>query len=60
MQLKINAEVNKLLAAKAIQERLTALDNVVSPTKLEAFATRVQREYEANAKLVREAGIKAD
>jgi len=60
VQLKINAEVNKLLAAKDIQDRLTTLDNVVSSTKVETFASRVQREYEANAKLVREAGIKAD
>jgi tripartite-type tricarboxylate transporter receptor subunit TctC len=60
LQAKINAEINKILAAKDVQERLLALDNVVSPASVEAFAARVQREHEANARLVREAGIKLD
>lgn len=57
---RINAEIYKLLSTKDVQERLSALDNVVSPTTVEAFAARVQREHEANARVVREAGIKAD
>lgn len=60
VQAKINAEVGKLLAAKDVQERLSGLDNVVSPASVEAFAARVKREHDANARLVREAGIKAD
>jgi len=57
---KLNAEINKLLADKDVQERLAKLDNVVSPTSIDAFTMRVQREYDANAAVVREAGIKAD
>ena len=60
LQLRINAEVNKLLALKEVQERLAGLDNVVSPASVEAFAARVQHEHEANARVVREAGIKPD
>jgi tripartite-type tricarboxylate transporter receptor subunit TctC len=60
VQAKINAEVNKLLATKEVQERLAGLDNIVSPATVDAFSARVQREYEANARVVREAGIKPD
>jgi len=60
VQLKINAEVNKLLATKEVQERLAGLDNVVSPATVDAFAARVQHEHDANAKVVKEAGIKPD
>jgi tripartite-type tricarboxylate transporter receptor subunit TctC len=57
---KLNAEVNKLLADKDVQERLAKLDNVVSPATIDAFTTRVQHEHEANARVVREAGIKVE
>ena len=57
---RYNVEINKLLADKAVQERLTSLDNVVSPASIEAFTASVQHEYESNAQVVREAGIKAD
>jgi tripartite-type tricarboxylate transporter receptor subunit TctC len=57
---RINKEVNLLLADKTVQDRLTKLDNVVSPATVEAFGQRVRREYEANAKVVKEANIKAD
>lgn len=60
LQLRINAEVNKLLAAKDVQERLVALDNVMSTGSVDSFAARVRQEHEANAKVVREAGIKPD
>src|SRR2546423_1644896 len=57
---KLNAEINKLLADKDVQERLAKLDNMVSPTSIDAFTMRVQREYDANAAVVRQAGIKVD
>lgn len=57
---RFNAEVNKLLADKGVQERLAKLDNVVSPTTPEAFAARVRSEHAANARVVREAGIQVD
>jgi tripartite-type tricarboxylate transporter receptor subunit TctC len=57
---RLNAEINKVLAEKDVKDRLANLDNVVSPSTIEAFTLRVQREYEANAKVVREAGIKLD
>ncbi|MDB5998619.1 MAG: tctC [Rhizobacter sp.] len=60
VQVRLNTEINKLLADKTVQERLTSLDNVVSPASIEAFTARVQHEYESNAQVVREAGIKAD
>lgn len=58
LQLRINAEFNKLLAAKDIQERLAKLDLVVSAASVDAFAARVRQEHEANARVVREAGIR--
>lgn len=60
IQQRLNTEINKWLADKAVQESLTRLDNVVSPATPEAFAARVQHEYEANARVVREAGIKTE
>ncbi|QPF71618.1 tripartite tricarboxylate transporter substrate binding protein [Roseateles sp. DAIF2] len=60
VQLKINAEFNKLLAAKEVQERLAKLDSFVATGSVEAFAARVRQEHEANARVVQEAGIKAD
>jgi len=57
---RLNAEVNKLLADKDIQERLARLDNLVSPGSTEQFTAQVQREFEANARVVKEAGIRVD
>lgn len=57
---RLNAEVNKLLADKEVQERLAKLDNIVSPSTPEQFAARLQREHDANARVVKDAGIKLD
>jgi tripartite-type tricarboxylate transporter receptor subunit TctC len=54
---RLNAEINQLLADKDIQERLARLDNVVSPGSIDQFTTQIRRESEANAKVVREANI---
>lgn len=60
VQQRLNAEVNKLLADKDVQERLTKLDNIVSPASRDQFAAQVQREHEANARVVKDAGIKVE
>lgn len=57
---RVNAEVNKLLADKDVQERLTKLDNIVSPASIEQFTAQVLREHEANARVIKEAGIKLE
>lgn len=57
---RLNAEVNAVLAARDVQDRLMRLDLQPAGGSLEAFATLVQREHEATGRLVREAGLKAD
>jgi tripartite-type tricarboxylate transporter receptor subunit TctC len=57
---RVNGEVQKLLADKDIQDRLAKLDNLVSPSTPEQFAAQVLREHEANARVVREAGIRIE
>jgi tripartite-type tricarboxylate transporter receptor subunit TctC len=57
---RLNTEVNKVLADKDLQDRLAKLDNLVSTGSIEQFTTQVQREYEANARVIKEAGIKLD
>jgi tripartite-type tricarboxylate transporter receptor subunit TctC len=57
---RINTEVNKVLADKDVQERLVKLDNMVSPGSTDQFTVQVLREFEANARVVKEAGIKLD
>lgn len=60
VQKRLNTEVNKLLADKDVQERLARLDNIVSPASVAQFAAQVQREHEANARVIKEAGIKLE
>ena len=50
----------RLLPDKDIQARLAKLDNVVSPGSVEQFTAQIRREHEANARVVKEAGIKLD
>lgn len=57
---RLNAEVNKVLAEPAVQEQLRKLDDVVSPGTPQQFAALVDREYAANARIVKEANIKAE
>jgi tripartite-type tricarboxylate transporter receptor subunit TctC len=60
VQKRLNTEVNKVLADKDVQERLSKLDNIVSPASVEQFSAQVQREYEANARVIKDAGIKLE
>lgn len=57
---RLNAEINRVLGEPAVQERLVKLDNVVSTGTPEQFAARIRSEYEANARIVKEAGIRAE
>ena len=57
---RLNAEMNKVLVQKEIQERLTKLDNVVAIGTSAQFATIIQSESIANARIVKEAGIKLE
>lgn len=57
---RFNAAVNQVLADKDVREQLRKLDNVVTTGSPQQFAAIVRREYAANAKIVREANIKAE
>lgn len=57
---RFNAAVNQVLADKDVQEQLRKLDNVVSPGTPQQFAATIDKEFAANAKIVREANIKAE
>jgi tripartite-type tricarboxylate transporter receptor subunit TctC len=58
VQARLNTEINRVLADKDVQARLAKLDNVVSTASTEEFVAQIRREYDANAKVVKEAGIK--
>jgi tripartite-type tricarboxylate transporter receptor subunit TctC len=57
---RLHEEINRSLALPDVAERLTKLDNVVSPQTSEQFAQVVRREYEANAKITAKAGIRSE
>lgn len=57
---RLNAEINKVLADREVQEQLRKLDNVPSPGTPQQFATVIEREHAANAPIVKEANIKAE
>ena len=57
---RMNAEINKVLAEQDTQERLRKLDNVVSTGTPQQFADLIAQEHAANARVVKEANIKAE
>ena len=57
---RLNAEINKALAAPDMIERLTKLENIPSPASVEQFTRTIRTEYEANARIVARAGIRVD
>jgi tripartite-type tricarboxylate transporter receptor subunit TctC len=57
---RLNADINKVLADKDVQEQLRKLDNVVSPGTPQQFAAVIEKEHAANARIVKEANIKAE
>ena len=58
--LRLNAEINKALGAPDLADRLVKLDNVPSTAGVEQFARTIRAEYEANARIVAKAHIRAD
>ena len=57
---KLRAEIHKALADPEVKERLANLGAEVSPSTPQELAALVRTEHERYAKLVREAGIKAN
>ncbi len=57
---RLNAEINKALAAPDIAERLVKLDNIPLPAGVEQFAATVRSEFESNARIVAKARIRVD
>lgn len=57
---RLNADINKVLAKQEVQEQLRQLDNVVSPGTPQEFGAVVVKEHAANARIVKEANIKAE
>lgn len=57
---RLNAEMNKVLMQKDVQERLTKLDNVVSLGTPTQFMALIQAESTANARIVKEANIRLE
>jgi tripartite-type tricarboxylate transporter receptor subunit TctC len=57
---RFNAAVNQVLGEKEVQEQLRKLDNVVTTGTPQQFAATIRKEFAANAKIVREANIKAE
>jgi tripartite-type tricarboxylate transporter receptor subunit TctC len=57
---RLNADINKVLADKEVQEQLRKVDNVPSPGTPQQFAAVIQKEHAANARIVKDANIKAE
>ena len=57
---KLRAEIHKALADPEVKERLANLGAEVAPSTQQELAALVRAEHERYAKLVREAGIKAN
>lgn len=57
---KLNTEINKVLNEATTQERVRKVENLVMVSTPAEFAATIQREFAANAKIVKEADIKAE
>ncbi|MBA2963761.1 MULTISPECIES: Bug family tripartite tricarboxylate transporter substrate binding protein [Ramlibacter] len=57
---RLNAEVNKALAAPDLRARLVASDNVPTGGSAAEFARQIAQESESNARIIQAAGIKAE
>jgi tripartite-type tricarboxylate transporter receptor subunit TctC len=56
---RLNAELNKVLAMPEVRAKLVAADNVPTGGTAAAFAQQIAQETENNARIIREANIKA-
>ena len=57
---RFNAEINQVLQEATIQERVRKAENLVMSSSPEEFGLLIQNEFAANAKIVKEANIKAE
>ena len=57
---RLNADINKVLAATEVQEQLRKVDNVLSTGTPQQFAEVIRKEHAANARIVKDANIKAE
>jgi tripartite-type tricarboxylate transporter receptor subunit TctC len=57
---RFNAQVNKVLAMPDVRAKLVAADNVPTGGTAAAFGRQIARESENNARIIRQADIKAD
>ena len=57
---RLNADINKVLAGREVQEQLRKVDNVLSTGTPQQFAAVIQKEHAANARIVKDANIKAE
>lgn len=57
---RLNAEMRKALASPDVNERLTSMGHVVSDNAPQEFAAFIARELGRYARIIREAGIRAD
>jgi tripartite-type tricarboxylate transporter receptor subunit TctC len=57
---RFNAEVNKVLAMPDVRAKLVAADNVPTGDAAAAFGNQIAQESENNARIIRQANIKAD
>ncbi|MFZ3117000.1 MAG: tripartite tricarboxylate transporter substrate binding protein, partial [Variovorax sp.] len=55
-----NAEINTALATPDLRAKLTATDNVPTGGTAADFAKAIAAEYEADGRVIKAAGIKAD
>lgn len=57
---RLNAEFNKVLAMPDVRAKLVAADNVPTGGTAAAFASQISQESENNARIIRQANIKAE
>jgi tripartite-type tricarboxylate transporter receptor subunit TctC len=57
---RLNAEFNKVLAMSDVRAKLVAADNVPTGGAAAAFANQIAQESENNARIIRQANIKAE
>jgi tripartite-type tricarboxylate transporter receptor subunit TctC len=57
---RFNAQVNKVLAMPDLRAKLVAADNVPTGGSAAAFGKQIAQESENNARIIRQANIKAD
>lgn len=57
---RLNAEINKALAAPDLRSRLSASNNVPTGGSAAEFARQIAQESQNNARIIKAAGIRAD